>query len=280
MRQEKRITVDSEKNISSRRLGISGSTLKIIAVISMLIDHIGAGILGRVLNGWYTFQTAGNVSIIDRLRLVYDYGDVYRVYIIMRYIGRIAFPIYCFLLVEGFERTHDLKKYIIRMGIFSLVSEIPFDLCFKASFLEFSYQNVFFTLFIGLLVMTAVDAARKRFVTDDIILNKIIYILILIICTGAGAFVAELLSTDYGADGIICIMVLYIFKESRIAQAVAGAVAFLWEYTAPLAFIPILLYNGKRGLKLKYFFYAFYPVHLLIIYFVCIILKISDITAF
>jgi hypothetical protein len=269
-----------EESTSSRRFGISGSTLKIIAVISMLIDHLGAAILGRVLNGWYTFSAEGGLSIIDRLRLMYDYSDVYRIYIIMRYIGRIAFPIYCFLLVEGFERTHNLKKYIFRMGIFALVSEIPFDLCFKSKILEFSYQNVFFTLFIGLLVMAAVSFMQEKLVTDNIAVNKIINIIFVIVCTAAGAAAAELLSTDYGATGIICIMVLYEFRGRRIPQAVAGAVVFSWEYTAPLAFIPVLAYNGKRGLNIKYFFYAFYPVHLFIIFLICLILKIGAISAF
>jgi hypothetical protein len=267
--------VDSEDKASGRRFGISGSTLKIIAVISMLTDHLGAGILGRVLGGW-------NMLPADSIfgNQVYGYEDIYRIYIVMRYIGRIAFPIYCFLLVQGFERTHNLKKYILRMGIFALVSEIPFDLCFKSKILEFSYQNVFFTLFIGLLVMAASDFAARSLVTANVYLNNIIHILSLIVCTAAGMFAAELLSTDYGATGIICIMALYITRKDRIIQALTGAVAFLWELTAPLAFVPILFYNGRRGLNIKYFFYIFYPAHLLIIYFICLLLKIGGISAF
>ena len=146
-------TVVVWRNLSVRmRKGLSGSTLKIIAVVTMLIDHIGAAILARMMmvNG------LGGIDQSDTTAVMQWYSNnttLFQVYQVMRSIGRIAFPIFCFLLVEGFEHTHDRKKYALRLGLFALISEIPFDLAFSSEVLEFQYQNVFFTLFIGMLTM-------------------------------------------------------------------------------------------------------------------------------
>ena len=97
--------------------GLNSFQLKCIAIVTMLIDHIGAIIFPTQMG--------------------------------FRIIGRFSFPIFCFLLVEGFHHTKDVKKYMIRLGIFALISEIPYDLAFRNVFLEFERQNVFFTLLLG-----------------------------------------------------------------------------------------------------------------------------------
>lgn len=255
--------------MEAKQKGISGSTLKLIAVFTMLIDHIGAAILGRyvMLSGYMDLTMATDAEVINQW--FQENGTLYWVYYGTRMIGRVAFPIFCFLLVEGFLKTGDVKKYALRLGAFALISEIPFDLAMSAKVLEFQYQNVYFTLFLGLLTMCAFDAIDKK--TLNMPLRAIGYIGTLAL----GAAAAELLHTDYGANGVICIMVLYIFHNKKVWQIVMGCVAFLWEITAPLAFIPIGFYNGKRGLKLKYVFYVFYPLHLAIIYILCVILGIA-----
>lgn len=128
------------------RKGISGSTLKIIAIITMLIDHIGAGVLGRLL------VVRGMNEAADLNAWIDANSTLVITYQMMRFVGRLAFPIFCFLLIEGFEHTHDVKKYALRLLSFCLVSEIPFDLLFNGKILESGYQNVFFTLFIGLML--------------------------------------------------------------------------------------------------------------------------------
>lgn len=243
--------------------GISGSTLKMVAIVSMLIDHIGAGVLGRYLIlSWSQAGNSGSayMDLTDSLQLTY---------MIMRWIGRLAFPIFCFLLVEGFEHTGSVPKYVLRLAAFSIISEIPFDLLFSGTVLEFGYQNVFFTLLIGLLVMWG-----YRYL-EHTVANTIIRTLGYIILLGGGMALAEFLRTDYAATGVLCIMVLYIFRKTKTFQILTGFVAFMWEVPASLAFLPIGLYNGTRGWKMKYFFYVFYPAHLLILYLLCYILGIG-----
>lgn len=172
----------------------------------------------------------------------------------MRFIGRIAFPIFCFLLVEGFMHTSNRKKYALRLFLFAFISELPFDLALFNSPVDWGYQNVFFTLLIGLLVIWAMDAVRKSKFQIPLQLTAIL----------VGGFLAWFLKTDYDYKGILLIVILYIFRYDRKLRTIAGCISLLWEAPACLAFLPINLYNGKRGLSLKYFFYAFYPLHLLI----------------
>lgn len=237
--------------------GLSGSALKSIAIITMLIDHIGAAVLARLIIG-------GNGSEF-----------LYQSYLMLRAIGRISFPIFCFLLVEGFEHTRDRKKYALRLFAFALISEVPFDLAFSSKVLEFEHQNVFFTLFIGLITIMAFHEVEQK-----VEWNSIVRAVALVGTMLAGMGLAYLLRTDYDAKGVMCIMALYAFRQIRGAQILAGCIAFgWWEIEALVAFIPIAFYNGKRGWNMKYVFYLFYPLHLLILYVVCVRMGIAGIAA-
>lgn len=263
------IVEESRINSMNRKLGISGSTLKIIAIVTMLIDHIGAVVLARMVLSYGTHS--GISAAISRDML-------YQIYTISRNIGRLAFPIFCFLLVEGFQRTGNRIRYAIRLGVFAILSEIPFDLAFSSKVLEFSYQNVFFTLLIGLLTMMAADALLGLWEkTDGRISTEVRGILTYLTTLAVkvlGMLVATCLHTDYDYKGILCIMVLYFFRWSKKSQCLAGFCAFLWENYASLAFLIAGFYNGKRGMNLKMVFYLFYPLHLLILYGICVALGI------
>lgn len=221
--------------------GISGSALKIIAILSMLTDHIGAVLIGAY------------------------YSQYQNLYYLCRYIGRLAFPIFCFLLIEGFLHTKNIKKYCMRLFLFALVSEIPFDLAFNRSLFYIKYQNVFFTLFIGLITVCGMQYAENS-LQDKAYLQLACRILIL--ASGMGC--ARLLHSDYGEVGVACIALLYLFQQRRLyAMALACLVLVFMssmEITAFAAVPLIKFYNGERGLKLKYVFYVFYPAHLLLLY--------------
>lgn len=243
----------------AKKPGLTGSHLKWIAIITMFIDHIGAalleiGLLPKIADA----VLAGNSFDY----VMADYHFWYLFDDILRAIGRLAFPIFCFLLVEGFLHTKNVKKYAIRLGLFALISEIPFDLAFNGSFLEASHQNVFFTLFIGLLVLIG----HKYF--EETLPLHLSWLRFIVALTGI--LFAVFLRTDYDAFGIMLIVLLYEFRNNRPLQCIAGAILMLFNSTTGcLAFLLIWFYNGERGKQLpKYFFYGFYPVHLLVLWLV------------
>ncbi len=235
---------------------LNGTVLKLIAVATMLIDHIGAILFpGQML---------------------------------FRYIGRIAFPLFVFLLVEGFLYTRSVRKYEIRLLIFALISEVPFDLAFNGSVLEFSSQNVFFTLLLGLILLDLCQTIRKRLVDTAGMLVELALLFGFMI-------VASLLRTDYSAGGILLIYCFYKLRELlAVKYILLAGIAFLFfgsiELFCILAVIPMLMYNGKRGFRqniavttdgkrsplyqlIRYLFYIFYPAHLLILHFIAVAIR-------
>lgn len=223
--------------------GISGSTLKIIAIVTMFIDHFGSAVVEKG---------------ILRLPMVRENASLLASWTaadqLMRTIGRLAFPIFCFLLIEGFIHTRSVAKYAARLFLFALLSELPFDLALRQSFYAPGTQNVFFTLLIGLLAIAGASWCRER---RFFWLEPLVFL--------AGLFAADFLSTDYSYRGVFLIIILYLLRFSKPLQCLGGAIAIAWEAAGPLGFLPIWFYNGTRGkLSLKYFFYAFYPLHLLL----------------
>ena len=242
------IVTGQESQMTGSR-GITGSTLKIIAIVIMLIDHVGAVILER-------FPIMGTpYYALDRL---------------LRSVGRLAFPIFCFLLVEGFIYTRDRVKYAVRLLIFALISEIPFDLAVTGRVFNFSYQNVFFTLLLGYLTICVLDGIKRREFNMSSKMQVILRLIFTATVTGAGMAAAYLLKTDYSFAGVLTIVVMYGIKERKPESMFCGCLVLtVYKLSEAYAFLNIFLislYNGKRGLKLKYIFYIFYPLHLLALY--------------
>lgn len=318
---------------------MTGSSLKIMACALMLIDHIGAVLLEGYLR---TIQASAVTNPEQQGFFLSRYDIIYYIDMAMRLMGRLAFPIFCFLLLEGFVHTRNLKKYAFNLGIFALISEIPFNLAFTTALgahLQYGlfypdYQNVFFTLFLSLLTLCGFRYLKehrgcyagsragkllavvagilgsafgsyfvagklmdylKNFAIEQYLflwlLTAVLFVLILLMvgiyakkhggadalnlsCDLAvlalGIWAAELLKTDYAGVGILTVAAMYYFRENK-EKSMAWGCAILtifnpMEVTAFLALPSVERYNGRRGLKMKYFFYAFYPVHLLILY--------------
>lgn len=234
-------------------------TLKIIALVSMFCDHFGDAFVK-------------NFSFLNL-------------------IGRIAFPIFAFQISEGFIHTKNIKKYFFRLGIFALISQIPFSL-FAYKFLQASpfSLNVFFTLFIGLLGIYLFDYIDKMFNNDlssdtkkikskQFLSNFIGFVIVILL-----AYVAEILNTDYGFWGVIVVFMFYVLKGKKLVTALTFFALCVIKYLPELilsnfhivyvllalcTFLPIIFineYNGKQGIKLKYLLYIFYPLHLLLLY--------------
>lgn len=225
--------------------GLSTFALKIIAVITMLFDHIGI-----------IFLT--------------DYAKAYELF---RMIGRISFPIICFVLVEGYFHTKNRMGYAIRLGIFAFVSEIPYDMMYGNLF-DLEKQNVLFTLFFGFMVIWALDLiAGFAIKYPDKLLEKVgifrlnIIAELSVMALGFGA--AFILNSAYSYAGVLLIICFYVFKKHHIGKIVSNLVfnMGMFEYgiqwAGVISILPIALYNGKPGTKKgKYFFYWFYPLHL------------------
>lgn len=233
-----------------KKQGISQETLKIIACVTMLIDHIGATL---VYAYWRTNRDA----------------SVLNLYYFMRVVGRIAFPIYCFQLVEGFHYTRDRKKYLSRLAVGMVLSEIPFDLAFNGG-LDWSSNSVMVTLLLGLLMMAGMEGVKGWWK-------------LLAIPPFYG--LAELLGTDYGGHGILLIAMLALtrgMKHEKILRFVGFAVLLCFGATIPigsiyvpielfglLAVIPIFCYGGKKltqSRAVQWAFYLFYPVHMTVLW--------------
>ncbi len=243
---------------------LNSNMLKIIAAASMLIDHIGYLIIG-----------SGIIRMYERD--MPEYLMWYQIYCVLRTIGRVAFPVYVFLLTEGIAYTRDWRKYAIRLGIFAVLSEIPFNLMKYQSVIVWGTHNVFFTLLLGLLTVKTAE-----FLCENTVFNKTHQydLFFWLIVTTAGCTLSIWMNTDYSYIGIILTVFFYRFRYDRKMQCTGG---FFWllvtlgklYYIGGLAaaFLLIYYYNGARGSeKGKYLFYLFYPAHILLLYwFYCLI---------
>ena len=283
---------------------MSSFALKLTALISMFIDH-----------STFVLYIEGHMGL--------------DLYYILRGIGRLAFPIYCFMLVNGFQKTHDRVRYLMRLMGFAVISQIPFTLCLcvnnhygvQFGSLQFAYSglliialcalvlvllyfaagsrrpgdyiitalffllpglrlcsgtvtlldghmNVFYTLALGLALICFMDSGRRRALPG---MQSIAAFAAL-----AGALLLIETDADYSLTGIMLILMLYFFRESRIFTAAGlclwacvqygfNGANLLFTLCAAAALLPILLYNGRKGPSAKYFFYCFYPVHLAVL---------------
>lgn len=283
---------------------MTASILKIIAIISMLIDHIGA----------YLFYSGSDIVSQEGIDL-------------MRSIGRMALPIFAFFLVVGYSKTKNSKKYISRMHLFAIISQIPFTLAFyyenyfvdeSFSFIEYDYKwlfviipmiifyyflilnrkfdksliyvsiawlitpintavngyflltgyelNIFYELGLGLILFEYFNLARTKY-------NKNILMGLLLIIAAILSYYYIGGIANYGYNAIALMIALYIVQSSKYYQSLTiflwGYYMYNWKITNVLFIILtsllLLTYNGKKGKDLKYLFYTFYPLHIVVI---------------
>ena len=176
---------------------LSAGTLKIIAIITMLIDHFAAGVYAVLYSQGYLIKWG-----------VTSYTE--EIYYLCRNIGRFAFPVFCFLLVEGFFHTKSKVKYLRNLVIFALVSEVPFDLLLNEK-IGFNGQNVFFTLAIALAVIWGITKVKERFSKEPTVSFFLQGTILL-----AGCLLAYGLDTDYSYYGIVLVAIFYYYRSNRI----------------------------------------------------------------
>lgn len=266
---------------------LSSAALKNTAYITMFIDHFFAVVFLAVIRQQ---QRAGYVT--DSMQQLYTVG---------RAVGRIAFILFAYLMAEGFVHTRSRRNYLLRLGVFAFVSEIPFDLAFSETCYDPSGQNVFFTLFLGVLALTvwewaAGKAPSVRTGARNCLLRgglRGVRVAAMLSCCVAAWF----LQTDYKYMGVLLIFAFYLTRDSKLPVQVflVGCVMLLGTWSANyfryagdfsarylfrfslremyglFAFFWIGLYNGRRGRQLpKAFYYGFYPVHLLLLHLVAV----------
>lgn len=193
-------------------------------------------------------------------------------YLVGRCIGRMAFIIMAFLLVEGFAYTKDRKKYILRLLILAIISEPVFDHMYNAlSFPAcFAHQNVIFTFVLGLLLMTMLETAKECYFYT----SKIKYNALSVLFCVIGFLVAHFTGVDYGEVGIGLILVFYFLRGQ--GKFYIGLMVFIWsliclglnhmlEWAGLIALIPIFMYKGEKGKDMRWVFYAFFPLHMLVL---------------
>ena len=228
-----------QKTTQKSSFSLTANQLKILASIAMFGDH--------AVKAW-------------SIR-----GMTYT--LLAQVLGRIAFPIYAFFIAEGFFHTRNRRKYLLRIVLFAALSEVPFDLVFHRTAWFPRYQNTLWALALGLLLfvcLSHVESVRSLHV-------DVSWLLRLLLVAGF-AVAAHFLHVDYHERGLLCMAVLYFLRNER-----PRSVPVLWSclplnlkgFSNPgsfLAAFPLHFYNGEHGTaNLKYFFYLYYPLHLLLI---------------
>lgn len=248
---------------------MSALTLRIIASVCMLCDHIGYCLAGR-----YPFLEP------------------------LRWIGRLAFPLYVFLIVNGYRHTSNRVRYALRLLLFAILSQVPFSLMFFRKHGYFYCYNVFVTLLLSLLTVWVTDVLRKHKIGR--------WFTPLPTILAVAVFYFDLFRADYGAKGILLAMTFYLFDGNLLLTTI-GTLASVyyaklislgfsalnvlrgkafalpkmgsWELTqlfSLLALVMIFFYNGQRGKlpekpaarkAVQLGFYIFYPVHLLLLFY-------------
>ena len=242
--------------MEKRRFDISSAGLHILAMVFMLMDHLWATVFTNA--GWLTA------------------------------VGRLAFPIFAFMIVEGYTHTKNLKKYVLRLLVFAVITEIPFNLMVGNSVIYYTHQNVLWTFLIGIGLIHINELARKK---EKLWLNA----LTMALTTIAGFALGFVTFVDYNAAGILTVLLFYFFRGRKwwcyLGQLVGlyyinvellqglffevtlfgHEIEIVQQGLALLSLAFIWLYRGRQGKKSKafqYFCYAFYPAHMLILWLV------------
>jgi len=228
---------------------LTSNTLKTIAIIAMFLDHFVAVFIPH------------DTFLRDVLRIP----------------GCIVAPIMCFMIAEGFHKTSNINKYITRLFVFSVLSHIPYNLCFGYSLSPLTATSVMWSLCLGLAALTFIKSGKS---------HSFIKLVFLILCcllayTANWNYIAVLWIVSFGIFYgdfkkqalFFCVLGAIFYIAPSILRSISNqGVGFRWYQLGILAAIPLLaLYKGKRGKKSKFFtwfFYLFYPLHLLLIYFI------------
>ncbi len=274
--------MEERKKIGAIRI-FSGTSMKIIATIAMAVEHFSKIVLAYITETvWVPMRINGMLSHEEYVRI-----DEFVRFTLYK-IGDIAYPIFFFLISEGYCYTKDRKKYLTRMLIFAILSELPFDIGFFSNLstregtfpVYWGYQNVFFTYFFSILCLCSIDKVKEHFAEYGNE-KRLLYFFADMLCIVGTICITELFQCDYGAMGVILIVVFYILRNRRFLQVSAflmihmvlsGSQPDIFVIAAALV---MLLYSGKKGKEInRYLFYLFYPIHITVFYLFTVVLGV------
>lgn len=248
--------------IPEKYLKLSGFALKRIAVISMIVDHFGSIIMDGIIAPYKV-----NDAIYFTADMPFMVRNAYIIRGICEALGSIAFPLFCFLIAEGFMHTRERVRYGVRVGAFALLSEIPYDIAHYQTLCSFRLQNVMFTLTVGIFTLLAISRFQEQLAG-----KKSLRIIGVSLITAAGMGLAFLIRGEYVFLGVLAICLLYLLRDKGWLRFLGFAPLLPASPWILLALIPAALYNGQRGTGSKYFFYIFYPAHFLLFAYIAYVL--------
>ena len=252
---------------------LNSNKLKLIAIIAMALDHFAMV---------FFYRRVEMIPLCPR--------PLFYFYYTCRSIGRIALPIFIFLMSEGFKYTKNKEKYLLRLLIFAIISEIPYNLADAKRFWFPLEQNILFTLFISLLNLYIIEKIQNKFANHVsptfFRRGELASPLIILVCTTISCLISEKLYFSYGSSCVISLAICYYIKDKRPLKVILMTIILMiwvynymtkrtiifgyWHYAeifAIFSLIPIMLYDATLpNKKIKYLFYIFYPAHLLIFY--------------
>lgn len=236
-----------------KRFQISGSTLKLWGMLFSLVGVFGIAVLQNGVLGLKGYTLAELDAAMN------PGGDVFVLagwIILCNAVATLALPIFSCMLVEGFVHTSNIGRYLLRLGAFALVCELPFNFAMKGTWFDITAQNPLFSLFISLLMLCFLrrfDASGVR--------NGLFKALIV----GAAMFWAIIMQGQLGLFFVAMVAVFWFFRGGGMVLSAAGVVVSLLQFPAPLAFVLTHAYSGEKGKINKWVFYAIYPAGLLIL---------------
>lgn len=220
---------------------LSGAKLKLIAMISMLADHVNKSLI-------YPYLTSNR----GFLAFVSNLFDI---------IGRIAFPLFCFFVVEGYFKSRNRRKYLLYLLLFGVISEVPFDMFTTASFFNMNWNNVMFTLALVLVTVWIIDILKGKMQDRA----KVLWYIVSLLIVAFMCIVSVYLSLDYEHHAILIGYFFYLFHDVRALAVPFGYASMYTEPWSLLGFGLTLTYNDERGKQNKLLNYCFYPAHMLIL---------------
>lgn len=285
----KKIKASDTKGKKEKK-GITASTLKIITMIVLFMQNFNIVIMERLLDtdsmgksleplkgmfeGIYSIQWKLQANM-EYLKAVSDFFEqkstIWTIYLVFTVIGCMTLPLLCYLLVQGFLKSTRRRRDLYEMGAFAIISEIPYDLATSGKVFDYTSQNVFFGLFIGLLVLTVMDYIFIK-LKESNFLKYILSVLVVLV----GMMICIFGMSFYLCFPVLIMASMYIFNSKKLFGSAVGCFTMttlsMYYLCSFLALIPIHLYNGKPGRKMGYLLYIFYPLHLLVIYMIAKVL--------